>query len=355
MPMKFLNPIVHDLLFPRRVFAADVVTARRAVIAFAIAFHVVSLPGSAQDNRTRDVPPAPIIPMVTGDSLVSFVSDSQSPIFFETLWISSNNNDKAREMIYSQILADRPNGVFHLGDMISIGFYQATWRSTDAFLDRARDTHIPVFATLGNHEVMLFPSYGVEQFYERFPWYRKTGYAVRAGKLTVVLLNSNFNRLSDQEQMSQRGWLDSTLTACEYDTTVGAVIVACHHPPFTNSTIVSPSKEVRESFVPLYLRYAKCVLFLSGHCHAVEHFRQDGKDFLVIGGGGGLQQPLLTGNDVRWEDHFPLKTEKRMFHYVQCRITGQVLEVKIRMVKRDFSGFEDAYTLSFPFIQSTRP
>jgi len=44
-----------------------------------------------------------------------------------------------------------------------------------------------------------------------------------------------------------------------------------------------------------------------------------------------------------------------MFHYVQCRITGQVLEVKIRMVKRDFSGFEDAYTLSFPFIQSTRP
>jgi hypothetical protein len=37
-----------------------------------------------------------------------------------------------------------------------------------------------------------------------------------------------------------------------------------------------------------------------------------------------------------------------MFHYLQCRITAQALHVTVRMVKEDFSGFEDAYELSVP-------
>jgi hypothetical protein len=114
---------------------------------------------------------------------------------------------------------------------------------------------------------------------------------------------------------------------------------------------VSPSKEVRDSFVPLCLRYPKCRFFLSGHSHAFEHFREGGKDFLVIDGGGGQQQPLLTGADRRWEDLFPRKTERRMFHYLRCRITGPGLELTVRMVRSDFSGFEAAYTLSIRYVR----
>ncbi len=326
----------------------------RCVVVLALALHPFSLPRPPQEREARGVSPSQAVPVVIGDSLVSFVSDSQNPIFIEMLRLPANHNDRAREMIFARLLADWPNGIFHLGDMVAIGFYEGTWRSTDRFLHRASAAHIPVFPTLGNHELMISPSYGIEQFYDRFPWYRKTGYAVRAGKAAVVLLNSNFGQLTDGEQAAQRLWLDSTLVAFESDTTVGAVIMCCHHPPYTNSTIVSPSKEVRDSFVPLYLRYPKCRLFLSGHCHAFEHFREGGKDFLVIGGGGGLQQPLLTGTDRRWEDLFPLKTETRMFHYLQCRISGQGLDLTVRMIKRDFSGFEDAYTLSLPYARSAR-
>ena len=319
-----------------------------------LTLHTLSRPGTPQDRKADDISHLPAVPGVVGDSLVSFVSDSQSPIFIETLRLPSNNNDRAREMIYTQLLADRPNGIFHLGDMIAFGFYESTWRSTDGFLSRASAMHIPVFPTLGNHELMIFPSYGAEEFYDRFPWYRKTGYAVHVGKLRVVLLNSNFGQLTGEERKGQLSWLDCTLSACESDTNVGAVIVCCHHSPYTNSTIVAPSKEVQDSFVPLYLRYPKCRLFLSGHSHAFEHFREGGKDFLVIGGGGGLQQPLLTGTDRRWEDLFPRKTETRMFHYLQCRITGLGLELTVRMVRRDFSGFEDAYTLSLPYAAPRR-
>jgi len=326
---------------------------RRLILAVVLSVAGSWVPCSAQHRDAEDPSRVPAVPDVRGDSLVAFVSDSQSPLFLETFRLSTNHNDVAREMIYAQILADRPDAVFHLGDMVSIGPYRASWRSTDAFLEKARTARIPVFATLGNHELMFLPSYGMEEFLWRFPWYRKTGYLVRVGKLAVVLLNSNFGQLSDRDQHVQDSWLDSTLACLQADSTVGAVMVACHHPPYTNSTIVSPSARVRETFVSAYLRYPKCVLFLTGHCHACEHFKQDGKDFLVLGGGGGLQQPLLTGKDVRWTDLFPRKTELRMFHYVRCRITPQDLRVTVRMVKEDFSGFEDAYTLTFPFVQTT--
>jgi hypothetical protein len=289
------------------------------------------------------------IPAVSGDSLLLFVSDTQEPIFFETLRIPANHNNTAREMIYSRLVADRPCGIFHLGDMISIGDFPSTWRSTDRFLDRASAAHIPVLPTLGNHELLVFPSYGIEQFYDRFPWYRKTGYAVHAGSITVVLLNSNFETLTRDERTAQVAWLDSTLDACEADSSVRAVILCCHHPPYTNSIIVSPSKEVQSVFVPPYLRHAKCRLFLSGHCHALEHFHEGGKDFLVIGGGGGLQSPLLTGEERRWVDHYPGDSGKRMFHYIQCRAGATGIELSVNMIRDDFSGFRDAYEVFVPY------
>jgi hypothetical protein len=320
---------------------------RWLVTGFAFLFSfLASLP---YEGNPGEGPHSPPMPVVTGDSLVSFVSDTQSRIFLEELYLRANNNDSAREMIYSALLADRPNAIFHLGDMIALGLYAPTWQSTDRFLARAAAAGIPVFPTLGNHEIMISSWYGLYQFYDRFPWYKKTGYAVRAGNLAVVLLNSNFASLKPDERKRQRSFLDSTLAAFELDSTVRAVILCCHHPPYTNSTIVSPSGEVREDFVPLYLRYSKCTLFLSGHCHSFEHFHEGGKDFLVIGGGGGLQQPLLTGSERRWEDLFPDQSMTRMFHYVRCRITGHGLEMDVRMIKKDFSGFEGVYALSIPW------
>jgi 3',5'-cyclic AMP phosphodiesterase CpdA len=302
----------------------------------------------AQLKTTPSPTPSTAIPVVKGDSLVLFVSDAQGPLFVEEAVLKANNNNKAREIIFNQMLADHANAIFTLGDMASLGFYQSTWKSFDNFLSRARVERVPVFATLGNHELMIYPSFGAEEFNARFPWYIKTGYSVRVGKLAVAMLNSNYSQLSDEEESQQVEWLDSTLAAFEADSSVSTVIVACHHPPFTNSTIVTPSEEVLDEFVPLYLQYSKCRLFLSGHCHAFEHFHQEGKDFLVLGGGGGLQQPLLIGKDAIWEDLFPRKTEIRMFHYLQCRLVQGVLHVTVKMLKPDFTGFEDAYELALP-------
>ncbi|MGB2959652.1 MAG: metallophosphoesterase family protein [Bacteroidota bacterium] len=283
---------------------------------------------------------------VPTDTSLVFLSDTQSPLLPERILLSESRNSEARELILGDIRRERPAAIFHCGDLVSLGFWDRDWARVDAFVERLNAEGIPFYPVLGNHELMIFSWAGEKRFQKRYPYASRTGYSVRAGRLGVVLLNSNFSILTQQDIQRQQQWYDATLTRMEADTTISAVIVLCHHSPFTNSRIVLPSESVRERFVPLFLRHDKCKLFISGHAHAVEHFVQGGKDFLVIGGGGGLQQPLYTGDQQRWRDHYPDRREKRMFHYTKSGVEGDSLRITVRMVDERFSSLHEVYTLS---------
>jgi hypothetical protein len=280
---------------------------------------------------------------------VAFVSDTQSPMFPETIALPRNNNELARAKIFDSILLFRPHSVFHLGDLVSLGFCDGSWKAIDAFGERLQALGTGFYPVLGNHELMLFSQSGESNFQKRFPNASRTGYLCRAGPLGVLLLNSNISVLTAEEQAKQLSWYQETLRKLDKDSTVGIVVVACHHSPYTNSTIVSPSGDVQENFVPPFLQSAKTRIFLSGHAHAAEHFRISTKDFLVIGGGGGLQHPLLTGSESRWQDLFPQKTEKRMFHYLEGIITSTSATFTVRMLNDDFTSFCDALAVRFDF------
>ena len=284
---------------------------------------------------------------VPGGASLIFLSDTQSPLLPERLLLSENRNSEARDLILGAIRREQPAAVFHCGDLVSLGFCNRDWSRMDAFVERLNAEEIPFFPVLGNHELMLLAREGEERFQTRYPHASRTGYSVRAGCVGVVLLNSNFTVLTEQEIRRQQEWYDSTLTGMEADTALHTVIVVCHHSPFTNSKIVSPSESVRRRFVPLFLQHDKCKLLISGHAHAFEHFVEGGKDFLVIGGGGALQQPLYTGNEQKWMDRFPDQHEKRMFHYARCGVDGDSLRVTIHMVDEGFSSLHEVYALSF--------
>jgi hypothetical protein len=212
------------------------------------------------------------------------------------------------------------------------------WKPIDRYVESLRSQGIPVHAILGNHEVMGRPRLGMRKFQERFPNHQPTGYCVCIGDVAVVLVNSNFSTLSVNEEAAEIVWYQKTLEDLDEDPKVQFIITGCHHSPYTNSRIVKPSKEVEENFVPAYLGSRKSCLFLSGHCHAYEHYKVEGKDFLVIGGGGGLKQPLRQGigslADIA-PDYKPL------FHYVTVDVLGDSLQVTSHHIKTDFSGFEE--------------
>jgi 3',5'-cyclic AMP phosphodiesterase CpdA len=284
-----------------------------------------------------------------------FMSDTQSPIWVETLILPRNRNEHARRAIFDEVVALRPAAVFHTGDLVNLGWHPPAWEAIDGLTARLRATGVPFYPILGNHELMIFAGAGEEAFQERFPFHRKTGYVRTAGGIAVVLLNSNVWQLAGDERRMQVAFLDSALAVLEADTTVRAVVVCCHHSPFTNSMVVLPSIHSRADFLPAYISSRKARLFISGHAHAFEHFREEGKDFLVIGGGGGLQQPLLTGGMRRWTDLFPGATPKRMFHYLRIAMQGDTLVATVRMMRGDFSGLEDTYAVRAQVPSPPRP
>ena len=276
-------------------------------------------------------PPCPPRPGV-----LAFISDTLAPLFFEELRLRPEHNGEATAALFADILRERPQHVFLLGDLVSLGFYGRSWEAVDAFRDTLAACGIPSDAVVGNHELMLFPAEGEANFLRRFPADSPGGYIRTEDSVAVVLLNSNFGRLGTEGAWQEERWYARTLDSLDGDPQTVAVIVCCHHAPYSNSTVTGPSLPVQQRFVPPFAAARKTRLFLSGHAHTAEHFREGGKDFLVIGGGGGLSHPLEPG---RWHD---LTADPRPhFHYLLVRRDGNALVATIRALGADMRTLGD--------------
>jgi len=275
--------------------------------------------------------------------VIAFASDTQEPMWVEKLWLKPNHNLQATKMIFKDVDSLRPKAFFILGDVVSLGKSKKAWKNIDRYIAQMVSDSIPVYATLGNHEVMFNSKKGIRNFRKRFPAYNPSGYTEIVDSVAIILLNSNFGAMTVSEIIAQNDWYKQELTLLDKDPSVKFVIVGCHHSPYTNSRIVNPSVAVQENFVEPFLHATKCVLFLSGHSHNYERFKMKGKYFLVIGGGGGLHQPLKANNDMI---HDISADYKPAFHYLKISRAQEKLEVTSRKLNPDFSGFQDGFSFS---------
>lgn len=271
-------------------------------------------------------------------STIAFVSDTQAPLFIESLIRKTNHNTKATELIFNHIIGKRPSCVFILGDVVSLGCSTKKWKRMDEYLITCRQNNIPVYAALGNHELMCHAKKGAAKFQSRFPTHSPIGYVTIVDSVAVMLLNSNFNKMKKLEIEKQDKWYTNTIEQLNINAAIKFIVVACHHSPFTNSSVVAPSKLVQLKFLPLFFASNKCVLFLSGHSHNFERFNIQEKNFLVIGGGGGIHQPLRTGKKLFAH---VAATYKPMFHYLTLNRNNNSLQIVSHQLKNDFSGFKE--------------
>ena len=277
---------------------------------------------------------------------IVFVSDTQAPMWEEKIFLRSNQNEKATSLIFDDITRENPLALFILGDVVSLGYKEKKWKNIDRYIGVLRNEGTSVTALMGNHDVMTKAENGRIQFEKRFPLHVKTGYYVIVDSIAVVLMNSNISKLSSAEVMVQSAWLEGALKMLDQNKAVQTVIVTCHHSPYTNSKIVNSSKDAQQYFVRAFLRSVKGRLFISGHSHNYEYFQKKGKDFLVIGGGGGLHQPLRPSS----AETMDLASEyKPMFHYLKVIRTKKELGVTSFYLKEDFSGFATGKSFSIPF------
>lgn len=257
-----------------------------------------------------------------------FISDTQGPVWVETIVLKTENNRAATKALFADMAQAHFSALFHLGDMVSTQANR-NWAQADGFTRRLRAKNIPVYAIPGNHEYMFFENAGRKKFVARFGYRATMGYVQTIDSVAVVLLNSNFGTLTGHEQQAQMRWYMHALDSLDRDRGTKTVIVCTHHSPYTNSSKVDPSAEVSRFFVPKFMRSRKARLFLSGHSHNLEYFQKDNKHFLVIGGGGGLLQPLLPTNKTRYSDRLRQAPKPRFF-YLKVRRDKQQLRLEVR-------------------------
>ena len=271
---------------------------------------------------------------------VIMISDTQAPMRIEKLFLKSHNNERATGILFGQVVKLKPKNLFILGDVTSWSAKEKKWRAMDDYLQACRDSSITVAALMGNHDVMGSVERAELNFQKRFPNVDPTGYYQIVDSIAFVMLNSNFKRMKATDIEFQQKWYQKVLDSLDKDSHVKVIIVSCHHAPFTNSKIVGSSKPVQEHFVPLFISTNKCRLFITGHAHAFEHFVLSGKDFIVIGGGGGIHQPLRSDRTDLQADYKP------QFHFLMITPKQKLLQIESYFLKDDFSGFDKRHILN---------
>lgn len=233
-----------------------------------------------------------------GAKRIAVIGDQQRTSWVE-FWKESNTQHAE---IVTKAMAQRPDALLLLGDHVFWSSSKGDWEFFDEIMQPVHALGIPVFPLFGNHEYLGDAEVGMQNVQSRFAAARSTWYRWDADSVAYIMLNSNWSDMGEDSAAMQRTWFEQQLTACEKDVTIRAIVVSSHHPPFTNSSVVSDDVRTRDEFVPLFMKSVKGRLWLSGHCHALEMFERDGKTFVVSGGGGGPRQKLFTGAAARYTD-----------------------------------------------------
>ncbi len=248
-------------------------------------------------------------------------------------------NEGIPKKIFDKIADENPLFVVHLGDISFWGSSTTWWSYFDEDAAEVIKKGIPIYPVPGNHDYFGSNEKAKINLVSRFPFLKEqTWYSKRINNLGIIFLNSNFEDLTDEDNKAQLRFYKKELKTLEQDSTIQHIIVVCHHSPYTNSTIVDPSKDVQKYFIPAFMKAVKTKAFFSGHCHSVEHFIKSDKHFIVTGGGGGPRQKLATGKRAKYKDYF---TAGRIRYFNYCRLTFEGNDLKLEII-----GWDDSITNS---------
>ncbi len=222
---------------------------------------------------------------------------------------------------------EHPAFVVHTGDIARVGGLASQWEIFDRDFAPLRDAGIALWPVFGNHEYIGDDAAGRANYFARFPWLDGHDAYVRDWRgLRFLLFDSNTDALGADGVRRTRDWLAAQLERADADDDVRAVLLVCHHPPYSNRIRPGESDWVRDVVVPLAAEYPKARALFVGHVHSYEHFYEGGLQTIVTGGGGSpLHELLEPGRPGTRPD---LYDGDRGFHYCRVRV-GARIEVEV--------------------------
>lgn len=266
------------------------------------------------------------------------IGDTQETMFGERYLLRREHNPVERAFLLAKVAEWRPGFLVVAGDFTCDGGSPRRWDEFDRLAAGLRRHGIPVLPCPGNHDYWGGRARGQRALASRFPQLDDhTWYLRRSGSLALIFVDTNRAVLTRAEWEAQAQWYAATMAAFEHDTSVAGVLVFAHHPPFTNGTATGDDAPVQRDFVPPLVRSRKALAMISGHTHAYEHFVEQGKHFIVTGGGGGPRVRLRAGRRRRHRDHFE-GPSPRPFHCLWITPQPGGVEVEVRGFEKGETG-----------------
>jgi hypothetical protein len=228
----------------------------------------------------------------------------------------------ARE-VAKAVKSGQADFVLHTGDWVWWG-KQGGKPSENPYWSRVRDVFVKqlpppdnhlkdagldgrIFSAAGNHEVWEDPN--AEGFLSTFGYLKKFGVSDKQliykfdynGVRFIFLWTGQYDyreptawvgtRPPYEEQMKQlRAWLDEAKGAG-----IKKVFITFHNAVFCRSGMGGlPEAQNPQKLLAAYAKDLDIVVF-NGHVHTTEVYEVDGVKYLVLGGGGAEQDPILPG------------------------------------------------------------
>ena len=262
----------------------------------------------------------------------AIVGDTQRTSFWECA-IGREVNDAETVAIVRAIASSSATFLVILGDMVFDGGNKGHWQFFDKTILPLRHKGLPILPVVGNHEYWGDRAAAKKYVQERFPQLqeeRTTWYSKQHGNLGLIWLNSNHDEMSSREWQDQNKWFKKVIDKWDSSGSIKGILLFAHHPPYTNSIIVSSDLKMRNEIVDVFCKSSKAIAMVTGHAHGYERFesvsepkscakkqlhsdlRQNdiGKDdissrsvqFIVSAGGGGPRPRSLRKD---YQDAFP--------------------------------------------------
>ena len=117
------------------------------------------------------------------------------------------------------------------GDIVYNGYDTNDWKVWDEETSIWRDKKIPIYPSLGNHDLHGDAAIALRNYFQRFPELDNSRYySLRAGNVLLLALDSSLDELGG----AQGEWLSAKLDHVPAD--VDFVFLMFHHPPYTSSS-----------------------------------------------------------------------------------------------------------------------
>ncbi|HQY60416.1 MAG: metallophosphoesterase [Myxococcales bacterium] len=231
------------------------------------------------------------------DARAIFVGDTQATLWLERLIGREDNSDERARLLDLVAALDAEVAIF-LGDLVARQSRTA-WQIVDGCLARLRARGVRLAACAGNHDLFPFAFRGYDDLARRGLLGPASWQRVSLGDVRVLVLDTNRRALGPRLWSEQVVWFRAELADAEREGSVRAVVVASHHPPWTNSAMTGDSAPRLCELLEAFYAAPKARAWVSGHVHAYERFASRGKHLVVSGSASAPRMRLLTGARAR--------------------------------------------------------